>query len=521
MTSREKRFLLIGVALGLAATAVLAFVLSGRGDAAPPAQSAGHAAHPSSGSAPPRDGSAPATLQLTEEEERAIGIRTVPVLARTIEREVLAPGRVEPAETQLYNISAHISGRVDDLLVNFTGQSVRRGQPIARIYSADVMAGAEELRLALDARRQLGPAAHPQAIAQADDLVQASRRRLELWRVGPRQIESITNSDRPQLHVTIFANAGGLVVERKVTEGQHVNEGDVLYTVADLSSVWVVADVYESDLAVVRAGQLAEITTDALPGAVLRGKVSLIEPFANPQTRTIPVRIQVPNPGMRLRPGMFTQVRLRAADSRPVLTIPRSAVLNTGGGTLVYVDTGAQGFESRKVELGAPAGDLYPVVAGLKEGEQVVTEGNFLIDSQTRISGAVSSAFGGAKSFQNGGNATPSAPAATGAEKREPAISFTTDPSPARGAADNTFLVTLSDADGQPVADAQVSVTLVMPAMPAMNMPEMRNTHQLRWDGKQYSGRGAVAMSGGWNVIVEVTRNGERIAIHRARLAAK
>ena len=523
MTSREKRFLLIGLALGLVLAAVLGFFLSARDSGS---AVAAHAAPQQAAESPSahQQGSeaVPAALQLTEDEQRAIGVRTVPVLARAIEREVLAPGRVEPAETQLYNVSAHISGRIDDLLVDFTGQSVRRGQPIARIYSPDVLAGAEELRLAVEARNQLGPGADAQAIAQADDLVQASRSRLELWRLGPGQIDSIAGSRQPQLHVTIYSNAGGLVVDRKVTEGQYVKEGDVLYTVADLSSVWIMADVYESDLPAVRIGQSAEITSDAMPGAALRGKVSFIEPLANPQTRTIPVRIQVPNPGMRLRPGMFTHARLLATGSKPFLTIPRSAVLNTGAETIVYVDRGEEGFEPRAVQLGPAAGDLYPVVSGLKEGELVVTDGNFLIDSQTRISGAATSSFGGSRSFDKpespGGSAQAKADAA---KSKPPTVDLRTDPAPPKGASENSFFVSVTGADGKPITDAQVSVTLIMPAMPAMSMPEMRNTYELKWDGRQYSGRGNIAMAGSWNVIVEVTRNGERIATHRARLTAK
>src|SRR5262249_12508302 len=191
------------------------------------------------------------------------------------------------------------------------------------------------------------------------------------------------------LRVTSYAHAGESVVERKVTRGQYVNAGDPLFTVADLSTVWVKADVYEFQLPQIRPGQMVKITSDALPDKVLHGRVDFIEPEANPQTRTIPVHVHVPNPGMRLRPGMFIRAKFISPGERESVVVPRSAVLDTGTRKMVYVAKAGGLFEAREIQTGMPSEERYPVLAGLRTGEEVVTNGNFLIDSQTRLTGGM------------------------------------------------------------------------------------------------------------------------------------
>ena len=196
---------------------------------------------------------------------------------------------------------------------------------------------------------------------------------MELWGISAKQIDS-AGTNRAQAAVptiTMYSTAEGSVVERKVTRGQYVNAGDTLFTVADLSTVWVKADVYESQLAEVKAGQAVEITSEALPNKTIHGQVELIEPTANPQTRTVPVHVHVANPGMRLRPGMFVRTKFVSPGERDTLLVPRSAVLETGTRKLVYVAKADGVFESREVEVGAPSEDAYPVLRGVQEGEKV------------------------------------------------------------------------------------------------------------------------------------------------------
>jgi nitrogen fixation protein FixH len=298
-----------------------------------------------------------------------------------------------------------------------------------------------------------------------------------------------------------------------VREGQFVNPGDALIELTDLKTVWVKADVFDSDLARIRPGLAGTVTSEALPGAKLAGVVSLIDPRSDPQTRTTPVRIQVENPGTRLRPGMVVQcafhVSLGAA-----LTVPREAVIDTGTEKSVYLARDNGVFEKRRVEVGAPTKERFPVKAGLAAGDRVVTNGAFMVDSQTRLTGGMTGLFGGSKSFTD--SATSQAPAATAFK-----MTLKTEPDPPQGTKENTIHVSLTDAAGKPVSDAQVRMTFVMPAMPAMNMPEMRNSADLKWTGSDYAGPIQIMMAGGWNVSVEARRGNQLLTTYQTHLNAR
>ena len=279
-------------------------------------------------------------------------------------------------------------------------------------------------------------------------------------------------------------------------------------------------DVY-GDIPLKRLGALAYtayaglrqdgLTSESAPGARLRGQVDFLEPMVNAQTRTTVARIEVSNPGMRLRPGMFVQVRF-ALSGEHALAVPRSAVVDTGTRKLVYVAKGNGVFEAHEVQLGPVADDYYPVSAGLREGDRIVTEGNFLLDSQTRISGGMSGLFGGSKEF----NQQQAAP-----ESAQFKVSFRSDPATPQGGTEATVHVSVKDAAGKPVTDAQVHVTLFMPAMPAMGMGEMREAATLTASDSEYAGRIKVPTPGTWTVTVEVNRGGQRLTNYRTSLNAK
>jgi RND family efflux transporter MFP subunit len=526
MTTREKYLIVAGTVLGLVVAGAVFGTsrLIGRGATAAKTEATraydGAAqntttenSHDGHESATPQESTQAVTsLQLTEDEQRSIGLQTTVVQRRSIHRSLLTAARVEEPENQLANISARIGGRIDKLHVDFTGQPVRRGQSIAEIYSPEVFTAAEEYKLALENRKRLSNAAESQALVGADDLIAASRRRLELWGLTAQQIDSIATSGKPQLDLTIYSSASGIVSERKVTQGQYVSAGETLYTVTDLSSVWVKADIYETDLSQVHVGQAVEVTAESLPGKKLRGKVGFLEPMVNPQTRTTAARVQVANPGMHLRPGMFVQARFALSAGENALVVPRSAVVDTGERKLVYVAKGNGVFEAHAVEVRAVADDYYPVTDGLRGGERIVTEGNFLIDSQTRISGGMSGMFGGSKEFSQQQAAPDSA---------QWKVSFRSDPLTPRGESEATVYVTVQDKTGEPVTDAQVKTTLFMPAMPAMGMSEMRESTTLSWKGAEYAGIIRVPSSGTWTVTVEVSRGGEALSSYRTSLNAK
>jgi Cu(I)/Ag(I) efflux system membrane fusion protein/cobalt-zinc-cadmium efflux system membrane fusion protein len=547
MNSREKKILLAGAALGVVLAAVLMGAYPFQGShkhdtgAAQKTQPSTTMRDKNAGEGARATEETGATVQLTPEEMSAAGVQTVEVRRGRLKTDVDAFGRVEQPEAQLASISARVGGRIEKLHVQYTGQEVRRGQPVAEIYSPEVAASTEEYRLALENRERMKGSSDQEAQAGADQLVEASRRKLELWGISDKQIEragSRTTPPRPipgqdgapaaknaqaaVPTITLYSPASGSVVERKVTQGQYVNAGDMLFTVADLSTVWVKADVYESQLPEVKAGQAVEITSEAMPSnKTIHGRVELIEPTANPQTRTVPVHVHVANPGMRLRPGMFVRTKFVSKGERDTLLVPRSAVLDTGTRKMLYVAKADGAFEARDIEVGAPSQDAYPVLKGVKEGEKVVTSGNFLIDSQTRLSGGMTGLFGGSKEYgsqkENGTAKADQAPVNANLK-----ISFAVEPDPPKGAAENTFRVTVVDANGKPVEGAQVKVTLVMPAMPSMSMPEMRNSFELSWMAGHnlYMGRGTIAMAGPWNVTVEVRKDGKLIASYRTRVSA-
>jgi len=527
MTQHEKKFLVTGLTLGL----VLAFVAYGAMRLWYPDRSAAQsheAPIPKYEAAPEQATSQRAeqmqadasvsSIQLDQKEQANIGVETVEVRRRNLQRALMAVAKVDEPETELASISARIGGRIDKLYVDFTGQQVRRGQPVASIYSPEVFSTAEEYRLALENRKRLTTGAELLAVSGADDLVNASRRRLELWGLTTPQLDEIASSAKPQIELPIYSTVSGIVTERKVTQGQYVNAGEVLFTITDLSTIWVKADVYQSDLPSVHTGQSVEITSDSLPATTLHGRVGFLDTSINPQTRTASACIQVPNPSMRLRPGMFVQVKFAAAAGHDVLAIPRSAVLDTGMRKFVYVAKGNGEFEGRQVQLGPAGTDYYPVLAGLKEGERIVSQGSFLIDSQTRITGGMTGMFGGSKEFDHGqaDQGQAQAPAV-------PQIKFTfrSDPETPRGNSDATLHVTVLDASGKPVTDVQVKVTLIMPAMPAMGMGEMRAATELTWKGSDYVGTIKVPTAGSWNVEVNASRNGQILGSYHARLNAQ
>jgi RND family efflux transporter MFP subunit len=529
MTQHEKKFLVTGLALGLvfAFIAYAAILLLHPYRSAAQSQEAPisvNAAAPEQASSQraehepvPPDASV-SSIQLDQKEQANIGVETVEVRRRNLQRALMAVAKVDEPETQLASISARIAGRIDKLYLDFTGQQVRRGQTIASLYSPEVFSTAEEYRLALENRKRLGAGAEPLAVSGAEDLVNASRRRLELWGLTPQQLDEIASSAKPQIELPIYSTVSGIVTERKVTQGQYVNAGEVLFTVTDLSTIWVKADVYQPDLPSVHTGQSVEITSDSLPGTTLHGRVGFLDTSINPQTRTASARIQVPNPKMRLRPGMFVQVKFAAPAGHEVLAIPRSAVLDTGMRKLVYVAKGNGEFEGRQVQLGPAGTDYYPVLAGLKEGERIVSQGSFLIDSQTRITAGMTGLYGGSKEFdhaQTDQGQTP-APAA-------PQIKFTfrSDPETPRGNSDATLHVAVLDPSGKPVSDAQVKVTLIMPAMPAMGMGEIHATADLAWKGSDYVGTVKIPTPGSWNVEVNASRNGQLLGSYHARLNAQ
>jgi RND family efflux transporter MFP subunit len=526
MTRNEKKIFAFGAGAGLLSAALVVGILTAR--EMRPVAAAANSASPAASTqdkSQAQQGTEPGTIvELTPAEITAAGVQVAAVRTAELKTDIAAFGRVEQPEAQLAAVSARIGGRVDKLYVQYTGERVRSGQPVADIYSPEVATAIEEYHLAEENRNQLKQSDDAFARAQADTLVKASQHKLELWGISAKQSDAPEKSGVP--HVTIYSYASGTVVDRKVTQGQYVNAGDTLLTVADLNQVWIKADVYEEQLPQIRPGQEVAITADSLPNRTLHGHVDFIEPAANPQTRTVPVHVHVANPGMRLLPGMFVNATFESRAAEPSIVVPRSAVLDTGTRKIVYLARPNGVFEAREVQVGAATEDLFPVLHGLALGDNVVLNGNFLIDSQAHLSSGVSGLYGGSKEFAATQQAAPastnkSAEASPAANAVK--IDLHADPTPLKASEDNHFRVTLTDAAGKPITDARVTVTLIMPAMPSMGMAEMKSSCELAWkaDSKSYEGKGQAPTAGAWTVLVEARKNSNVIASMRTHLNAR
>ena len=366
----------------------------------------------------------PRILTMTPAAMALAEVRTVPVARRPVDAAVRLVGTVRPDETRTRTIAARIAGRLDTLFVDFTGMEVRAGDPLASLYSPELLTAQTELLGAIAAEAATARSASALVREATAGTAAAARRRLSLWGLEADQIAAVERRGRPSDHLRIRAPLGGVVLHKNVVEGVYVAAGTPLYTVADLSRVWIELEAYEADLPWLETGQEVAFTTRALPGQPRTAKVVFIDPVVAPDTRTAQVRLEADNADGRLKPGMFVSAAVAAAagGADAPLVIPVSAPLVTGKRAVVYVqlpDRDRPTFEGRVVALGPRAGDWYVVRSGLVAGEQVVVNGNFKIDSALQIQAKPSmmtpeGAAGGAAPAATGPDRTGSAAAAAG-----------------------------------------------------------------------------------------------------------
>ncbi|HZA51063.1 MAG TPA: efflux RND transporter periplasmic adaptor subunit, partial [Myxococcaceae bacterium] len=322
-----------------------------------------------------------------EAKRQLIGVRTARVERKPIMVSFRALGRVTYDETKLTDVTLRVKGWVQDLRVNETGQPVRKGQVLFSLYSPELYAAQQEYLLAL--RRQSAGGS-----GDADPLLKASRQRLYLWGLSKGQIDAIASRGEPTDRIPFLAPTSGFVIEKNVVEGAAVEPGQKLYRIAALDTVWVDADVYETDLPRVKKGQSVEVTLPFLPGKKFQGRVSYVYPVLTGDTRTGKVRIELPNEGLELKPDMYAEVSFQMPLGER-LQIPASAVIYTGPRRLVFLDLGEGKLKPQEVEVGIETEDAYEIVEGLKEGDVVVTSGNFLVAAESRIRSAADYWSGG------------------------------------------------------------------------------------------------------------------------------
>jgi Cu(I)/Ag(I) efflux system membrane fusion protein len=331
-------------------------------------------------------------LEVSEAGRKLMEIRTVPVVRAEVDVNVELVGRVAYDEGRVSRISAWVPGRVDELFVDYVGYEVKPGEPMVQLYGPELLAAQHELLESLGAYRDAVSAGKPRLIESTLEVLDAVRERLHLWGLSDGQVAEIEERGTAEPRITIEAPTGGTVVEKNIEDGAYVTTGQMLMTIADLSVVWVELSAYESDLPWLAVGQPVEFTTAAVPGSTFEGRVSFIEPVVNPSTRTVNVRAEVPNDDAALKPDMFVRATVLSAETgrggESPLVIPATAPLLTGERAVVYVeveDTDKPTYEGREVVLGPRAGDYYIVLSGLHEGERVVVEGAFKIDSALQI----------------------------------------------------------------------------------------------------------------------------------------
>ncbi|MCC7241543.1 MAG: FixH family protein [Acidobacteria bacterium] len=450
-------------------------------------------------------------IQLSPQRLMSIGVQTGEVVVKPVSREIRSVGNVVVDERRLSTVQVRFAGWIHQVYVDATYDYVKQGQPLFTIYSPDLVTTEREYLVAKKNRDAVASSAVPGVAEGAQAILDASVARLRQWNLPPREIERLQSTGEVRADLEIDAPATGYVTERHALPNMYVQPQTPLYTVADLSSVWVVGEFFQSDIGQFMRGQPATITTDAYPGHDFRGRVDQVYPQIDMTTRTGKVRFVFPNADLKLTPGMFVTVMASIPIGREPV-VAASAVLHSGARDIAFIDHGGGYLEPREVEVGPRVGDEVVVRKGLRAGERVVTSANFLVDSESQLQAAL------------GSFAPPPPGAGAAAAMNAPAaaatLTLTTDPSPPRKGM-NALRVQVKDGSGAPLAGAQVSVTFFMPAMPAMGMAAMRAAADLTERGAgTYVGQLTLASGGTWQVTVVAQEDGRPVARQQLSLTA-
>jgi Cu(I)/Ag(I) efflux system membrane fusion protein len=318
-----------------------------------------------------------------------LGIRTAPAVSRSLVQEIRTVGIVDYDERRLTRVTLKVSGWIKDAFVNSIGRPVRQGEPLFTLYSPDLLTAQEEYLLALKAQAKVAASPLDDARANAAALVASARERLRLWDMTDEQIVALEHRGQPEPVLTVYSPSSGIVLRRGALPGTFVEPGTILYELADLTTVWIYADIYESEVALVKLNQPVSATFASYPAETFRGTVSYVYPSLNTEARTVRVRVELPNPGLKLKPGMYGNVTLHT-DTVKTLVVPKEAVLDTGLRQLVFIQRGEGRYEPAPVKLGRRSRDVVEVLEGLKEGDRVVISANFLLDAESKLASASS-----------------------------------------------------------------------------------------------------------------------------------
>jgi Cu(I)/Ag(I) efflux system membrane fusion protein len=329
-------------------------------------------------------------VMISPQRQQLIGLRTARVERRNLDRTIRTVGVVEYDERRVAHIHTKVTGWIETLQVDFTGELVEEGQQLLEIYSPELVSTQEEYLLALRARGSLGNSRFDVVRESSESLLQATRRRLELWDIPDAQIMALEEMGEPFKRLPIYSPIRGFVIHKAAYEGMHVNPNTELYTIADLREVWITADIYEYELPLIEVGQRAEVTLPYFPGERFVGRVDYIYPYLEGETRTAKARLVFDNPEWKLKPDMYANVVL-TAELGEGLVIPEDAVIDTGVRQVAFRALPGGHFQPVEVQTGFKVGDWVQVLSGLEEGEEIVTGAAFLVDSESRLGSALRS----------------------------------------------------------------------------------------------------------------------------------
>ncbi len=336
----------------------------------------------------------PGTFRISGEKQQLIGVQFGEVSEMPLSKTIRAAGRATYDETRIHHVHTRFEGYVEKIFVDFTGKLVKKGQPLISVYSPELVATQQELLVAKKSAEILRTSQFEGIGSQSASLYNSTRERLRLWDISDQQIKEIERRGSPIRSLTISSHTDGFVLARNVFAGHMVKPDMELYTIADLSDIWIIAEVYEYEIGAIKMGQSALVTFPSFPGKVFSGTVRYILPELDPKTRTVKIRIELPNKDLTIKPDMYANVELKA-DYGKKLSIPREAVLDSGSSKTVFVAREGGYFEPRKISVGARVDERYVVLDGLTTGEKVVTSANFMIDSESQLKSATGSMAAG------------------------------------------------------------------------------------------------------------------------------
>jgi RND family efflux transporter MFP subunit len=448
-------------------------------------------------------------MQISPQRLQSIGVKIGEVQRKVLADEINTTGNVTADETKLAYVQVRYSGYVEKVFVDATYQYVQKGQPLFTIYSPDIVATEREYLVAKQNQQQVAQSTVPGVTASAGSLLDAALERLKQWSIPQQEITRLESSGQVQQEIEVDSPVSGYVTERNALPSVAVQPDMRLYTITDLSSVWVLAQAFQGDLGRIKAGDAATLIVDSFPGRTFTGRVDFIYPQIDMETRTAKVRLVFSNPSLELKPGMFVNVALKIPMGQQ-LVIPATGVLQSGSREIAFVNRIDGYIEPREIQLGPRAGDDFIVLKGLKAGEQVVTSANFLIDSESQLQAALGSFA----------PPPPGAGAASAINAPQASIELTSDPTPPHKGS-NVFRVKVTDANGSSLSGVEVDVTFFMPAMPDMGMAAMRTAITLSEKSSGlYEGSGELQSGGTWQVTIIVKKNGQTIGSKQLSVTA-